>query len=46
MSETKTIGSLTERQRQALARQLGSQTGSGTPARRETERPARELAIA
>ena len=46
MSEQKTIGSMTERQRQALARQLRSLTGPGTPARRETERPARELAIA
>jgi hypothetical protein len=46
MSEQKTIGSMTERQRQALALQLRSQSGSGTPARRETERPARELAVA
>ena len=46
MSEQKTIGSMTERQREALAVQLRSQTGSGTPARRETERPARALAIA
>ena len=46
MSEHKTIGSMTERQRDALAGQLRAQTGSGTPARRETERPARELAIA
>jgi hypothetical protein len=46
MSEQKTIGSMTERQRQALAGQLRSQTGAGTSGRRETERPARALAIA
>jgi hypothetical protein len=46
MSEQKTIGSMTDRQRDALAGQLRSQTGSGTPGRRENERPARALAIA
>jgi hypothetical protein len=44
MSEQKTIGSMTERQRHAVAGQLRSQTGPGTPGRRETERPALALA--
>ena len=46
MSEQKTIGSMTERQRDALAGQLRSQTGAGTSGRHETERLAPALAIA
>ena len=46
MSEQKTIGSMTERQRYALAGQLRPQTGAGTSGRRETERRAPALAIA
>jgi hypothetical protein len=46
MNEQKTIGSMTERQREALAGQLRSQTGARTPGRRETERSARALAMA
>jgi hypothetical protein len=46
MSEQKTIGSMTDRQRDALAGQLRSQTGATPPARRETEQREPALALA
>jgi hypothetical protein len=45
MSEHKTIGSMTDRQRSALAHQLGSQPGAGPVERRESERLAPALAV-
>ena len=46
MSEHKTIGSMTDRQRAALAHQLTAQGGPGSAERRETERGAPALAMA